>query len=272
VTGVGILDCMSAEQLVAVREFYAAFARRQAAQVREVVGGVVVLHPRYWASHEHNQLLIDGTPPSAGELTATAEAALGHLGHRRITVLSDAAGAALAPDLVAAGYRHEPELVMVHDGVTEPVAPPEVAVAEVAPGELRAAVMRQFRTWMPRAAPVEIEHLADRREARLRGAVDVRFLAVRDSRGDVAAWADVYRDPDRSVAQIEDVITADTHLRRGYGDAVLAAAHRLAAGCRTFFLLADPDAWPRTWYARRGFVPVSRVHVFTRLTADAPRA
>jgi hypothetical protein len=36
-------------------------------------------------------------------------------------------------------------------------------------------------------------------------------------------------------------------------------------------LLADPDAWPRTWYARRGFVPVSRVHVFTRLTAEGPR-
>lgn len=247
-----------------VLAFYTAFARRQAAEVREVPGGAVVLNPEYSASHDHNQLLVDGEPPSAPELLKLADDALGHLGHRRITVVDDRAGAGLAAELTAAGYRHDREMAMVHDGATA-LPEPRAAAVEARLAEVRPAIVRQLRTWMPDAAQLEIDHLADRRTARLNGAEQVRLLAVRDGTGAVCAWADFYRDTAASIAQIEDLATADAHTRRGYGDALLSAAARLATGCETFFLLADPADWPHTWYARRGFVGIGDIHVFSRV-------
>ena len=111
--------------------------------------------------------------------------------------------------------------------------------------------------------------LADRRSARLRGAGQVRFLAARDENGTIASWADLYLDPAAKIAQIEDVMTAEPHTRRGYADTVLATALREAAGCDLVFLLADAGDWPRTWYARRGFAAIGRSHVFTRTEAIA---
>lgn len=242
--------------------------------MREVTGGALVLHSKFWASHEHNQVLIDGEPPPAQELLRIADEGLGHLAHRRITVLAERAGDALVPDLLAAGYRHASELVMVHDGGNTGPHPHDGAstgpqrqppVVEVSVRQVRPAIITQLRAWMPRAEPVEIEHLADRRLARRQGADEVRFLAVLDDQGEVSAWADFYRDhAHRSVAQIEDIVTAQTHVRRGYGDALLARARALAAGAESFFLLADSQDWPQHWYARRGYFPLRRVHVFWR--------
>jgi GNAT superfamily N-acetyltransferase len=211
-------------------------------------------------------VVIDGNPPPAAELIEVADAALGHLAHRRITLLDDAAGAALAPALVAAGYVHEPELVMsAGDAGERPAARDGGHVAQpVELTELRPAVMRQLRTWMPDADETVIEHLADRRAARRNGAAQVSFLGVRDEHGAVGAWADVYADPDQSIGQVEDVVTADACTRRGFGDALLSTARRLTADCELFFLLADPEDWPRLWYARRGFTPIGRIHVFSR--------
>jgi hypothetical protein len=122
---------------------------------------------------------------------------------------------------------------------------------------------------MPQASDGVIYQLAARRTARLRGADDVRFLVARDEDGVIASWADLYLDPGRGIAQIEDVMTADTHLRRGYSGTVLATALHQAAGYGLVFLLADASDWPRTWYARLGFAAVGRTHVFTRTQAVA---
>lgn len=231
----------------------------------EVPGGVAVGDPEYATSHEHNQLIIDGSLEPA-QLPALADAALGHLPYRRITVLDDTTGTACAPVLIAADYVHDIELVMTHSGVIE--APVSLADVVTLP-ELRPALIRRLCAWMPQAADAVIYQLADRRAARLRGADQVRFLAVRDENGTIVSWADLYLDQARGIAQIEDVMTAEGRTRRGYADTVLATALHQAAGYGLVFLLAEADDWPRTWYARRGFTSIGRSHVFTRTEAIA---
>jgi N-acetylglutamate synthase-like GNAT family acetyltransferase len=254
---------MSATDLQRIAAFRASFARRQAVTVNEVLGGVAVMDPRYPASHEHNQLIIDATP-APSTLPAVADTTLRHLPFQRITILDDTTGHACAPALNAAGYSHESELVMTYGGTA---APPVVPAQTVALAELRAALIRQLRAWMPHADDDVVSQLADRRSARLGGVEQVRFLAVRDDNGIVGSWADLYLDATQGIAQIEDVVTADTHLRRGYADSILATALQHASGCGLVFLLADPDDWPHTWYARRGFTPLGHSHVFTRTQA-----
>ncbi|MGN5634608.1 GNAT family N-acetyltransferase [Streptomyces sp. AC154] len=251
---------MPVTDLQRIAAFRLSFARRQAAVVNEVPGGVVVLDAEYAASYEHNQLVIEGSP-APGELPALAETALGHLDHRQITVLDDRTGTDCAPALTAAGYTHVTELVMTYTGSA---AVPDPSAQTVAFDELRPALVGQLRRWMPEAEDDVVSQLADRRTVRLRGAEEVRFLAVRDEEGTVGSWADLYRDASRGIAQIEDVVTADTHVRRGYADALLATALRYASDCGLVFLLADPDGWPHAWYSRRGFKPIGRFHVFTR--------
>jgi hypothetical protein len=248
-----------------VAAFRMSFARRQAAMLTEVPGGVAVLDPEYAVSYEHNQLIV-GRASVPGELPALADTVLGHLPHRQITVLDDATGLAAAPALIAAEYVHTVELVMTHSGT----APVPVAFADtITLEELRPALIRQLCAWMPRTEDAVIYQLADRRPTRLRGAEQVRFLAARDENGTIASWADLYLDPAEGIAQIEDVMTAETHLRRGYADIVVATALHQAAGCGLVFLLADAADWPRNWYARRGFTAIDRSHVFTRTPAVA---
>ncbi|MFJ2705034.1 GNAT family N-acetyltransferase [Streptomyces sp. NPDC087428] len=251
---------MPVTDLQRIAAFRLSFARRQAAVVTEVPGGVVVLDPEYGESYEHNQLVIDGSPDPAG-LPALAETALGHLRHRQITVLDDRTGIDCAPALTADGYTHVTELVMTYAGS---VAVPDPPAQTVAIDDLRPALVGQLRRWMPEAEDAVVSQLADRRTTRLRGAEQVRFLAVRDEEGTVGSWADVYCDVPQGIAQIEDVVTADTHVRRGYADTLLATALQHASDCGLVFLLADPDDWPHTWYTRRGFTPIGRFHVFTR--------
>jgi N-acetylglutamate synthase-like GNAT family acetyltransferase len=246
--------------------FRLSFARRQAAVVNEVPGGVAVFDPRYAESHDNNQLFIDRAD-SASEVTALAEKALGHLPYRRITILDDASGSACAPALTADGYQHDTELVMTHSGAAGPL-PGRLAESVTVP-ELRPALIRQLCAWMPQAGDAVIDQLADRRTARLRGADEVRFLAARDADGSIASWADLYLDAAAGIAQIEDVMTAEAYTRRGHADTVIATALHQATGYGLVFLLADADDWPRTWYARRGFTAIGRSHVFTRTDAVA---
>lgn len=257
---------MPVTDLQRIAAFRLSFARRQAAVATELPGGTVVLDQEYAASYEHNQLVIAGAPEPAG-IPALAEAALGHLGHRQITVLDDTTGIDCAPALTAAGYAHVTEAVMTYSG-SGSAAVPGAPARSVAFAELRPALLRQLRRWMPEAQDTVVSQLADRRTTRLRGAERVRFLAVHDEDGTVGSWADVYCDASRGIAQIEDVVTADTHVRRGYADALLATALDQASDCGLVFLLADSEDWPHAWYVRRGFKEIGRFHVFTRADSE----
>jgi N-acetylglutamate synthase-like GNAT family acetyltransferase len=249
-------------------DFRALFARRQSAEVRPVPGGFLVLNDRYARSHEHNQIHIDG-PLDPAALPEAADAAMAGLAHRRVTVYDDRLGLACAPSMALAGYEHDVELVMTHTGPVPDAGRGKVEELDLGPdpyGPLWRALANQQRLWMPDADEETVRQLVGRRAARREGAEEVRFLAVHDEDGDVASWADLYLDPAEGIAQIEELATAEHARRHGYAEAVLSGAlqRASAAGCALRFLVADAEDWPRLWYARRGFVPVGRAHVFAR--------
>jgi N-acetylglutamate synthase-like GNAT family acetyltransferase len=99
--------------------------------------------------------------------------------------------------------------------------------------------------------------------------LSVLRTALEDENGTVGSWADVYLDAAQGIAQIEDVVTADTHVQRGYAQTILATALQHASDYDLVFLLADPDDWPHHWYIRRGFNPIGRFHIFTRREAES---
>ena len=261
---------MATGDLERIADFRLSFARRQAAKLTEVPGGVAVRSPAFAESHEHNQLVFYRSPGPA-EIPALAEKHLGDLPYRRVTLLDDPPWAAGMPAITKSGYQHATELIMTRacgrqaePGPWTAAGPPAEPVTLA---ELRPAVAAELRNWLPGVRDAVIDQLADCREARWAGAAEVLFLAARAADGTIASWADLYLDPAHGIAQFEDVATAEGQLRRGHADRVLDAALHHAAGYGLVFLLADLGFWPHTWYARRGFAPVGRSHVFTRALA-----
>ncbi len=252
---------MSGSQLPRIRAFLSDFARRQSGRMIALPGGFAVFNDAFGYSHTDNQLIVDGvTDPDA--LPGTADALLGHLRHRLITVLDERSEAACAPALLAAGYTRSVHLVMLHTG---PV--PEGGAAEaVGLDVLRPPLRRRWQGFLPDADEEVIRQLVERRAVRHRGADTVHFIASRAPEGEAASWADLYLDRAAGIAQIEDLLTAEEHLEKGYGRAVLTEALRRAAdaGCGTRFLLADEADWPRTWYERLGFTTIGRTFAFER--------
>ncbi|MFF1839519.1 GNAT family N-acetyltransferase [Streptomyces sp. NPDC058231] len=252
---------MPSPELHRINAFLAAFARRQAARTIDLPGGFAVLDDAFAYSHANNQIVVDG-PVAPETLPVLADEALGHLPYRLISVLDDRTGAACAEPLVRAGYTHSVQLVMVHRGPL----PSGGHADEVGLDAIRLPLARRWRGFLPDADEEAVRHLVDRREVRRRGADAVHFIGARTQEGEVASWADLYLDGATGTAQIEDLITSETHLGRGYADAVLATALRMAvdAGCGTRFLIADADDWPHHWYERRGFSVIGHSHSFGR--------
>ncbi|WP_328792283.1 MULTISPECIES: GNAT family N-acetyltransferase [unclassified Streptomyces] len=252
---------MSSPALQRVNAFLSDFARRQASRATALPGGFAVYDDAFAQSYANNQVVIDAAvDPEA--LPALAEEALGHLPHRLISVLDDETGRACAGPLIRAGYTHSTYLVMLHTGPVPDAGPAQ----EVDLDALRVPLTRRWRGFLPDADDEVLRQLVDRREARRRGADVVQFIGARTEAGEVASWADLYVDRATGTAQIEDLITSEAHLGRGYADAVLAGALRLAAahGSEFRFLTADATDWPRHWYERRGFAVIGHAHGFER--------
>ncbi|MEU8621731.1 GNAT family N-acetyltransferase [Streptomyces sp. NPDC048623] len=252
---------MPGSELRRIHAFVSAFTRRQAARTADFPGGFAALDDAYALSRGNNHLLVDG-PADPAALPARAEELLGHLPHRAVYVLGETTAAACAGPLLAAGYTRSDCVVMARTG---PV-PPLGGAREVDLPALRVPMAESWRRFLPDVEEEVVTTLVERRAARRRGADDVRFLASHDEFGEVASWADLYLDPATGLAQIEDLVTAESHLGQGHAGVVLDTALRLAAqaGCPTVFLLAFADNWPRHWYARRGFVPLGTVACFER--------
>ncbi|WKD36729.1 GNAT family N-acetyltransferase [Streptomyces xanthophaeus] len=252
---------MPSPALQRVHAFLSDFARRQAGRTTALPGGFAVYDDAFAQSYANNQVVIDAAvDPEA--LPALAEEAMGHLPHRLISVLDDDTGKACAGPLIRAGYTHSTYLVMLHTGPVPDAGPAQ----EVELDALRAPLTRRWRGFLPDADDEVLRQLVDRREARRRGADIVRFIGARTEAGEVASWADLYVDRGTGTAQIEDLITSEAHLGRGYADAVLAGALSLAAahGSDFCFLTADAMDWPRHWYERRGFAVIGHSHGFER--------
>lgn len=248
-------------ELRRIHAFLAAFTRRQAERTVPVPGGFAALDDTYALSYGNNYVLIDG-PTDPDALPGHVDAAMAPLAHRAVWVLDAATGEACAGPLARAGYTLTTVLVMRHTG---PV-PERGGAREVDLPALRGPLTESQRRFLPDAPEEVIRALVERRTARRRGADDVRFLASHDAWGEPASWADLYLDRTEGVAQIEDLVTAVSHLGQGHAGVVLDTALRTAAeaGCTTRFLTALADDWPRHWYERRGFVTVGSVHCFER--------
>lgn len=252
---------MPNSELQRINSFLSAFARRQAARIVDLPGGFAVYDDAFAHSRANNQVIID-TVVDPEALPAITEEALGHLAHRLISVLDDEVAMVCAEPLIRAGYTHSTYLVMLHAGPVPAGRPAE----QVDLDAIRIPLTRRWRDLLPDVDDEVIRQLVDRREARRRGADVVHFLGARTEEGEVASWADLYLDPATGTAHIEDLITSEAHLRRGYADAVLTTALRLAddGGCGTRFLTADATDWPQHWYERRGFSVIGRSHCFER--------
>ncbi|MER5211183.1 GNAT family N-acetyltransferase [Streptomyces sp. NPDC002838] len=252
---------MPSSELQRINAFLSAFARRQAERIVDLPGGFAVYDDAFAHSRANNQVIID-TAVDSEALPTIAEEALGHLPHRLISVLDNEVGMASAEPLIRAGYTHSTYLVMLHAGTVPAGRPAD----EVALDAIRTPLTRRWQGILPDVGNEVIRHLVDRREARRRGADVVRFIGARTQEGEVASWADLYMDLATGVAQIEDLITSEAHLRCGYADAVLTTALRLAVeeDCGVRFLTADATDWPRHWYERRGFSVIGHSHCFER--------
>ena len=238
-------------------DFEFAFARRQAADVSAVPAGIVVRHPDFPTSHNNNRLLVTSV---AQDLLDVVDQALAGFDHRLVTVYDDAAGLAFAPTATAAGYVHTPLITMAFDGAVPPA--PDIPVADIDLDTLMPSLRDEWRETLPNEPAGNIDQLARRVSARLKGADEVHFLGVLDSGRTVLSRADLYLQD--GVAQIEFVATRADHRGHGYSRAVLREALRRAAGSELTFIIAEEADWPGRWYGRLGFTQVGRIHEFLR--------
>ena len=201
--------------------------------------GTAVRDSRVPLRHDSNYLFVE-RPATAEEIVAE----LRRLDLPVATVPGD--DLADAPEVSHRG------LVMAHRG---PVPQPSQRAVEVDRGALEPIRRRQTLSYSWGSPEVADQLLAAK--GLIAESVTARFFAALDADKVVAA-ADLYLDPPD--AQIEDVLTAESHRGRGFGAAVVltALAEAYAAGAGFVFLVADADDWPKDWYARLGFEPVGR--------------
>jgi ribosomal protein S18 acetylase RimI-like enzyme len=217
-----------------------AFMRRAdaAGETEEAVPlGTAVRDSRVPQRHDSNYLFVE-RPAEAEQIVAE----LRRLGLPIATVPGN--GLADAPEVSHRG------VVMAHRG---PAPQPSQRAVEVGREALEPLRRQQTLNYSWGSPEVARQLLAAKGLIAKR--LTARFFAALDG-GEVVAAADLYVDPPD--AQIEDVLTAESHRGRGFGTAVVltALAEAYAAGAEFVFLVADADDWPKDWYARLGFEPV----------------
>jgi GNAT superfamily N-acetyltransferase len=245
-----------------ITSFLRAAVRRQAQTIVELPVGFAVFHRGLAASYDHNKVVLEApTHPTTVEALFTPAGAT----HRLVVTFDDAVGTACGPTFTAAGYRHITNVIMVYaDAVPVPAAHPPLLVEQVEAEPLADVVRRRWRRQLPSVDETVIDQLVAARPARRDLAEQVVFLAVRDDAAAVRSHADLYVDA--GLAQIEDVFTEPCYTGRGYAGALVAEGLRRARACGAdpVFLVADAHDWPRDWYARLGFAPLTHTHTFLR--------
>ena len=231
--------------------FYASLPVRRAVGVGDVPGGVAVLDPDFAHSRDNNRLVLTD-PVDPATVVSAAEEVGGNAGwpHLSATLLWPGS-AEVAAELARRGWATE-ELLLMARRPGSSVGDDGVEVVDQR--GVHEFWARSWRSGLADLGPsldqvveqlVGREHLNDR-------VVAVTDLVVR-SEGRVVAAAQLRVDG--ATAAVDSVLTDEACRGRGYGDALLARALRLAegAGCDLVVLEAAADDWPRHWYARRGF-------------------
>jgi ribosomal protein S18 acetylase RimI-like enzyme len=180
------------------------------------------------------------------------------LSHRKLLVPDEAAGERLAPEFAELSWRRARHVVMAHrgEGPGEPAQP----VRELDPAVLRVARIRAFEQDLGSLAAEQVARSLEL----IAGVVAVARAFVVEAGGEPVSWCVLYEEG--GIGQVDDVVTAREHRRRGYGRAVVEAATRasLESGNDITFIVADDEDWPKELYARLGYEPIGRRFEFTR--------
>jgi ribosomal protein S18 acetylase RimI-like enzyme len=180
------------------------------------------------------------------------------LGLRVVVVKDAASGARLADEFTGLTWQVHRHVVMVHR------RPPSKQVAADVATEVDEAALREFRRSGILSEPWGSPELADqilRSKQLLAERLTVHFFAVLDGGRPVAA-TELYLDPPD--AQVEDVVTLESHRNRGYASALVthSVEQARAVGATFVFLVARADDWPRKLYERLGFVTAGFYYKF----------
>ncbi len=261
------------------RTFFVGSARLRAEEVVAVDelgdGAAAVLDAAFPRSFDSNRLVLPGVPERLDPALAVeaAEQVLGGRGlahrevcvydaipadwHRAFATLGATVEALSALALPLGGGGHDLGAAGGGDAAL---------VVEVDEQQVAAFVAASWRAEQPGFEDETVRQLVVRR-VRMDRAGHLQRLAVvapdsTDRDGPAAAAGGLAAAADLVVrgrtASLDNVGTLAAYTGRGYGDALLAAAARRAAGagCDLLVLEALRDDWPRGWYTRRGFVDV----------------
>ena len=181
------------------------------------------------------------------------------LGHRKVLIPDEAAGARVAEELKERGWRHYTLVTMAYRGggdgagarQAEQVDPRAVRGARaqaLEDGKRDAEATRQIVAFTELMATVAPSRL---------------FAAFTE--GAIGSFCALFQEG--GVGQIDEVTTIERFRRRGLGTAVVEGALQasLADGDDLTFLVADEGDWPKDWYARLGFEPIGRRYELLRV-------
>jgi GNAT superfamily N-acetyltransferase len=248
-----------------IRGFLRAAEESVVDEARPVEVGTALLTPTLPLVWALNALRVEDPELGAERAEQAAERAQTTLGHRKLIVHDERAGAELAPRMAARGWNVTRLAVLVRTG--EPDRPAEPGRAAEPPDEVGAATFAAFRREQPFGWQEEaIRQLAEM-DARYTRALAARSFVAPAERP--ASACRLYSLD--GVAQVDEVGTLEAHRGRGLARATVLAARDAAAagGHDVTFLLTDAADWPQRLYRRLGFEEIGSVYEFLKLPVSS---
>ena len=254
------------DEIASIRAFIRRHQQDCSSQKKAWACGTVLRHDALPVVHDLNFLRLEGECAlSVGEIcTAADEAMSGSAStHRQILVEHETLGRELAPRFEELGWKADRVVIMVRTRGPD-LSIDTSDVVEVREPEIWPQRERLLRTY---------EWCDDETAAQMHAAYRIwmqassgRDLAIRRN-GVPVSFAMLLSDGE--VAQIEDVATLEPWRNQGLSRAIVTRAAELAyaEGCRTVFLMADEDDWPKQLYERLGFEVVGRSYYFLKVNS-----
>jgi RimJ/RimL family protein N-acetyltransferase len=227
----------------------------------------VALHnpalPRVWVQ---NQLHVLGPAGDIDDLIRILDELYGDLDHRRAVVEDEAEGERLAEGFADRGWLVSRTVYMA---LREPRdrEPAAGRAREVDEATLQPIERRMIASEPHGKDPEVVEQLLRERAALHRAADSCHYVAGCEG-DELVGTTTLYRSGE--LAQVEDVITAESHRGRGIARAMVSLAIDLAGDADLVWIAADAEDWPKELYFKLGFRPMGRTICFTLLGPAHP--
>ena len=224
--------------------------------------GVAYLTPELPKVWDLNLMRLVDPPPdvTAPAIAAEAEELMGTAGceHRRVWILDEELGAALAPGFEELGWTTDVHVVMVHH--RDPDRTVDTSMVEEVGARAWPSRIEQLHgyPWYEPAIDPQMRSLYER----ITAAANARDFGVVED-GKVVSFALLFSDG--KTGQVEDVATLESHRKRGLSRAVVQKALDESRSLHEMtFLVADNRDWPKDFYETMGFDPVGRHYFFLK--------